>query len=455
MRRGRFHAPAEKHASKHQAGVLKRTLRIPFRPLTTDPRSPFMSDHADHLQLQYHPGLPLSRGKTFMWLFLSTEIMFFAALIGVYIVIRFGAPAWPGTHDVHLSEPIGAFNTFVLICSSVSIVLALEAGRANHSRSAKFWLVVTFLLGFVFVAVKAYEYQAKFAHGIYPAAPRSPLYEKPDLNYAAAVRKTLEDARAGLENRRAAGETLSARESKRLESCDLVLNLVVRPLELKAATQPMERDRHLSLLAYCINHTHYDAAEEQALATQFGDVDALIAARQKDLADVQSKLQSLPDTPENKTVRDALVAQRDTAERDVKELLPKLAELVPALKIGLRNDPATRVAQLKHERRRVAEGSSQAAQMNRDLAEAEKVTEHDFDWLQLPLMIPGGNMWASTYFLLTGFHAIHVIVGLIAFACMFPMRFTAANAGVLENIGLYWHFVDIVWIFLFPLLYLF
>jgi cytochrome c oxidase subunit 3 len=76
-------------------------------------------------------------------------------------------------------------------------------------------------------------------------------------------------------------------------------------------------------------------------------------------------------------------------------------------------------------------------------------------WLKLPLMIPSGNMWASTYFLLTGFHAIHVIVGLIAFALMLPMTFTAKNAGTIENIGLYWHFVDLVWIFLFPLLYLF
>ena len=45
-----------------------------------------------HLKLQYQPGLPLPNGKLFMWLFLSTEIMFFAALIGMYIVLRFGAP---------------------------------------------------------------------------------------------------------------------------------------------------------------------------------------------------------------------------------------------------------------------------------------------------------------------------------------------------------------------------
>jgi cytochrome c oxidase subunit 3 len=78
-----------------------------------------------------------------------------------------------------------------------------------------------------------------------------------------------------------------------------------------------------------------------------------------------------------------------------------------------------------------------------------------YPWLKLPIMIPGGNMWASTYFLLTGFHALHVIVGLIAFGFALLMTLNRATAGTIENIGLYWHFVDLVWIFLFPLLYLF
>src|SRR5690349_10418636 len=93
-----------------------------------------------HVHLHYHPGLPLSNGKLIIWLFLSTEIMFFAALIGMYIVLRFGATVWPAPHNVHLSEPIGAFNTFVLICSSVSVVLALEAARASKAGQAKLWL---------------------------------------------------------------------------------------------------------------------------------------------------------------------------------------------------------------------------------------------------------------------------------------------------------------------------
>src|SRR5215813_13308241 len=127
-------------------------------------------------KFSYQPALPIPNGKTCLWLFLSTEIMFFAGLIGTYIVLRFGAIAWPTPEDVHLSEPIGAFNTFVLICSSVTIVLALEAGKANKSGLARLFLLVTLILGSVFLGVKMYEYRAKFQHGIYPWKPHSLIY---------------------------------------------------------------------------------------------------------------------------------------------------------------------------------------------------------------------------------------------------------------------------------------
>ena len=86
---------------------------------------------------------------------------------------------------------------------------------------------------------------------------------------------------------------------------------------------------------------------------------------------------------------------------------------------------------------------------------AAGVTTIDYPWLRLPIVIPGGPLWASTYFLLTGFHALHVLVGLIVFALMLPLTLDRTRANLVENIGLYWHFVDLVWIFLFPLLYLF
>jgi cytochrome c oxidase subunit 3 len=294
-------------------------------------------DNGGHLKLQYQPGLPLPNGKLFMWLFLSTEIMFFAALIGVYIVIRFGAPAWPDPSDVHLSEPIGAFNTFVLICSSVSIVLALESAQVNKAARAKFWLGVTLALGSLFLLVKAYEYNAKFSHGIYPWKPHSQIYERADLYFGSAVRQRVDALMA----------PLAAMPFDQLDEENKRRLALLQELKKEASTQ--------------------DFAQLQALAFRI--------------------YQPAPSVP---------------GEHEHHE--------------GL---------------------------------------NHDEPWLQLPIVIPGGNMWATTYFTLTGFHALHVLVGLIVFGIMMTMTLNASRAIAVENIGLYWHFVDLVWIFLFPLLYLF
>jgi cytochrome c oxidase subunit 3 len=64
-----------------------------------------------------------------------------------------------------------------------------------------------------------------------------------------------------------------------------------------------------------------------------------------------------------------------------------------------------------------------------------------------------GNLFASTYFFVTGFHAIHVIVGLLLFLIILAWG-PSCSALFVENCGLYWHFVDVVWIFLFPLIYI-
>ena len=67
-----------------------------------------------------------------------------------------------------------------------------------------------------------------------------------------------------------------------------------------------------------------------------------------------------------------------------------------------------------------------------------------------------GNLFASIYFLMTGFHAIHVLVGMTLF--VIPLlkwnKLDDQWTDWVENSGLYWHFVDLVWIFLFPLIYI-
>ena len=234
-----------------------------------------------HVRLEYHPALPLPNGKLCMWLFLSTEIMFFAALIGTYIVIRFGAGDWPTPHDVHLSEPIGAFNTFVLICSSVTVVLALEAARANRTGQAKWFLLLTFLLGSLFLTVKAYEYRQKFSHGIYPRKPRSLIHEKPDLYYAAAVDSTLKQQQADLTSRReqlqADGLDLSEGERNQLQLLGTLQIGLARWTEEAAARGDSQA---IPQMALAINPSHQSppfdaAATERELAALDGRVRAI------------------------------------------------------------------------------------------------------------------------------------------------------------------------------------
>src|SRR3954462_664882 len=113
-----------------------------------------MAQTAERLENHSEMGMPLSSGKLCMWLFLVTEIMFFTALIGTYLIIRAGIPThpvirWPGPHEVHLSELIGAINTFVLIASSLTVVLAhYEAGR-NDFKKATMYIGATLALGLV------------------------------------------------------------------------------------------------------------------------------------------------------------------------------------------------------------------------------------------------------------------------------------------------------------------
>ncbi len=96
--------------------------------------------------------------------------------------------------------------------------------------------------------------------------------------------------------------------------------------------------------------------------------------------------------------------------------------------------------------------------LNRDKNVKGLLEEFAAEDLHLAHSIPYGNMWASCYFAMTGFHALHVFGGLVIFVIILIMallgRFGVQHLALIEYTGLYWHFVDIVWIFLFPLLYL-
>ncbi|MFL5338698.1 MAG: heme-copper oxidase subunit III [Gemmataceae bacterium] len=304
-------------------------------------------DEAKYIQR----GIPVSNGKLAMWLFLVTEIMFFTGLIGTYFLLRMGAPAdqWPEPKMVHLSELLGAINTFVLIFSSFTVVMAHSAIVRGESKKCVRYVAITFAMGILFLGIKAYEYTAKFQHGIIPGKIGDNLNEDIksgtpfDPNYALAYKQEVKG---------------------RLE---------------KIVAEP--------------GHHHIAEGSESHKFAQ--------------------------------TLLDGI-----NGANGQKALTP--------LEVGEQLKPPGRAA-LKEE--------------------AEKY-ETVIAPLHLPPYIPFGNLWASCYFAMTGFHAVHVFGGIVVFGIILihglrgRLQPNAWNKSMLELTGLYWHFVDVVWIFLFPLLYL-
>ncbi len=102
--------------------------------------------------------LGIDSRKLVIWLFLASEIMFFTGLIGSYIVLRFAnLDVWPVPSTV-LNIPLTGLNTFILICSSMTLVLGLASVQRGYQEGMQVGLFLTVLLGSIFLAIQMHEY---------------------------------------------------------------------------------------------------------------------------------------------------------------------------------------------------------------------------------------------------------------------------------------------------------
>jgi heme/copper-type cytochrome/quinol oxidase subunit 3 len=116
-----------------------------------------------------HGGERIPSGKLAMWWFLASEIMTFGGLLASFVLCRFGGGGWED-EAAHVSTRIAAFNTFLLVTSSLTIVQAHAAVEADQRQRVAPYLLCTVLLGLTFLGVKAYEYSGEIAHGFTPSA---------------------------------------------------------------------------------------------------------------------------------------------------------------------------------------------------------------------------------------------------------------------------------------------
>jgi cytochrome c oxidase subunit 3 len=105
-----------------------------------------------------------------MWVFLATEIMFFGGLFCAYLVYRLKFFDDFAAASKSIDATLGATNTAVLICSSLTVVLAVWAAQTARRKLLIGMLAVTMLFGLVFLGIKALEYKDKFEEHHVPGA---------------------------------------------------------------------------------------------------------------------------------------------------------------------------------------------------------------------------------------------------------------------------------------------
>jgi cytochrome c oxidase subunit 3 len=105
-----------------------------------------------------------------MWIFLATEVLFFGGMLGCYAVYRTIYFPVFAEASRHLDVLLGSVNTAVLLCSSLTMAMAVHAAQEGHRRTVVSFLAATMAFGTVFLAIKFYEYYEKFHEGLVPGA---------------------------------------------------------------------------------------------------------------------------------------------------------------------------------------------------------------------------------------------------------------------------------------------
>jgi cytochrome c oxidase subunit 3 len=304
-----------------------------------------MATHADTIhEHHYHPpglqhqfedmGQQQESDTLGMWMFLVQEIMFFGGLFTVYLVFRSKYPMAFAAGSNHLDVYWGAANTVVLIVSSLTMALAVHFAQLGKRNLQVILIILTMILGTVFLGVKAIEYTAKYNEGIVPVAG------------------------------------LNLRTEKELAESDASTGTPHAPVGRQDPNESLDTG---------VGEKGAGHGEEHYVNTK-GDF-------------------LWKDT--------SLVVQ---------------------------------------------------AQQGNYLTDSEKIGYFANGEISQTKFQDKVRIFFYIYFVMTGLHALHMIIGLAIMTWLlwkaWRGTFTAEYYAPVEISGLYWHFVDIVWIFLFPLLYL-
>jgi cytochrome c oxidase subunit 3 len=122
-----------------------------------------------------------------MWTFLITEVLFFGGMFAGYAVYREMYPAAFAATSEFMNVEIGATNTAVLICSSLTMAMAVRAAQLSRRRDLMKYLIGTLIFGVAFLVVKAFEYHAKYVEHLIPGPHFNPEHLAPQFMHNAQI----------------------------------------------------------------------------------------------------------------------------------------------------------------------------------------------------------------------------------------------------------------------------
>ncbi|NNJ24818.1 cytochrome c oxidase subunit 3 [Alienimonas chondri] len=342
-----------------------------------DPHSPH--GHAHHFESWRQQ---FDAGKLGMWLFLAQEVLFFSGLFCLYAVYRSLHPEVWEYADRFLSVPHGAFNTAVLLFSSLTMAWGVRCAMLGQRIGLTGCIAATLFCAALFLGVKSFEYTEKaHLHILWAGATEEPVmggtrYDTPLVDVTDQVAEA-----------EASSLTFAERESAALEATDVTLGKISVGCAIVALVLMVGAG-----LCWKLKANGWMVGLAAGVLCAIG---MLVGAEGSML-----------------------------------------------LAHEMHGDHAGG----EHHDGEAHDGHVETAH---EMLEAESDVEIPPD---------GIGQFFSIYYVMTGLHAVHILAGMVVLTWLmiraYRGDFTPDYFGPVDFVGLYWHLVDLVWIYLFPLLYL-
>ena len=406
-------------------------IRIEPAPADSQERPEFLAHHFDTPRQQFEAA------KLGMWLFLATEVLLFGGLFCVYAIFRGNHPEMFEYASQFLDTRWGVTNTAVLLISSMTMALAVTAAQRGRQRQLIALLLATFMGGAVFMSVKYIEYSHKFHENIYWGTS---YYQKPHWLLAQE-----EYVRNQAQREAESAPVFVADIEKGIgiwmatcRSCHGVVGEGVAGQGVDQRGSEFITSKTDAQLVAFISEGRLPSDPLSKTGMQMPSRGGNPLLSDEDLYHVVAYVRTFDPAPSDKA--GATEIQQNESGPDKPVEITK--SVIPDATSGPAGFDVSAYEMIENA---LVQGAD---------PEPVKYPHHTVD----PDRPANTHLFFGIYFLMTGLHGIHVLGGMALIAWLTvgairgrygPQYFTPVDLG-----GLYWHVVDIIWIFLFPLLYL-